>query len=76
MLNSSETKDKIFGFFLPLNLPKDFNVSVHYRIKINDNKQVITIKFEAKTENDYLSELTYVLPLKFCLVTAGLQQFA
>lgn len=27
--------NKIFGFFLPLNLPKDFNVSVHYRIKIN-----------------------------------------
>ncbi|WP_375235425.1 DUF4251 domain-containing protein [Winogradskyella sp.] len=26
----------------------------NYRIKINDNKQVITIKFEAKTENDYL----------------------
>ena len=26
----------------------------NYRIKINDDKQIITIKFEAKTENDYL----------------------
>jgi hypothetical protein len=26
---------KVFGFFLPIKLPVDFNVSVHYRIKIN-----------------------------------------
>lgn len=26
---------KVFGFFLPIKLPEDFNVSVHYRIKIN-----------------------------------------
>ena len=25
----------VFGFFLPIKLPKEFNVSVHYRIKIN-----------------------------------------
>lgn len=27
--------EKVFGFFLPIKLPKDFDVSVHYRIKIN-----------------------------------------
>lgn len=27
--------DKVFGFFLPINLPEDFRYSVHYRIKIN-----------------------------------------
>lgn len=27
--------EKVFGFFLPINLPEDFNMSVHYRIKIN-----------------------------------------
>jgi hypothetical protein len=26
---------KVFGFFLPIKLPEDFNLSVHYRIKIN-----------------------------------------
>jgi hypothetical protein len=26
---------KVFGFFLPIKLPADWNVSVHYRIKIN-----------------------------------------
>ncbi len=27
--------EKVFGFFLPINLPEDFNISVHYKIKIN-----------------------------------------
>ncbi|MEE2672017.1 MAG: hypothetical protein VYA54_09910 [Bdellovibrionota bacterium] len=27
--------EKVFGFFLPIKIPKDFNVDVHYRIKIN-----------------------------------------
>lgn len=27
--------EKLFGFFLPFNIPEDFNVDVHYRIKIN-----------------------------------------
>jgi len=26
---------KLFGFFLPIKLPPEFNVSVHYRIKVN-----------------------------------------
>lgn len=27
--------NKVFGFFIPINLPDDFDISVHYRIKIN-----------------------------------------
>ena len=27
--------NNVFGFFLPIKLPKEFNVSVHYRIRIN-----------------------------------------
>jgi len=26
---------KVFGFFLPIKLPSEFNVSIHYRLKIN-----------------------------------------
>jgi hypothetical protein len=27
--------NKVFGFFLPIKLPDEFNVSIHYRLKIN-----------------------------------------
>ena len=27
--------EQLFGFFLPVKIPQDFNVDVHYRIKIN-----------------------------------------
>ncbi len=27
--------EKLFGFFLPISLPADFNIGVHYKIKIN-----------------------------------------
>ena len=27
--------NKVFGFFIPINLPPEFNLSVHYKIKIN-----------------------------------------
>lgn len=26
---------KVFGFFIPINLPEEFNLSVHYKIKVN-----------------------------------------
>lgn len=29
--------NKLFGFFLPIKLPEEFNVSIHYRLKINGN---------------------------------------
>ena len=29
--------EKLFGFFLPIKLPADFNIGVHYKIKINGN---------------------------------------
>lgn len=27
--------NKLFGFFLPIKLPEEYNVSIHYRLKIN-----------------------------------------
>lgn len=29
--------NKVFGFFLPIKLPPEFSVSIHYRLKINGN---------------------------------------
>lgn len=54
---------KVFGFFLPIKIPEDFNVSVHYRIKINGKNYGIVSLIHAD-ENGVGSGLVALLTLK------------
>lgn len=44
--------EKVFGFFLPLKIPSDFNVDVSYRIRINGQNYGIVSLIHADEQNE------------------------
>lgn len=54
---------KVFGFFLPIKIPSDFQLSVHYRIKVNGKKYGIVSLIHADEETQEGSGLIVLLTL-------------
>lgn len=44
--------NQVFGFFLPIKLPSEFSVSIHYRLKINGNNVGIVSLIHPNEQNE------------------------